>query len=298
MKKDFRTLYDPFNTCSIDYNPTKVERINKELHDYYIPINKCLNCLVDYVDDPENKLSKEEKKFIKKDQRENPKKYGKPMCLKTICKLKYRDRGEGSSNPWVETRQLSKERYGSFLMARYTIVYNYYNNIPFILRTTSSTNKPNIGNGLIMHHKNKNPLDDRPENLEIVASGSHTGKHSSLRSLMIGLIQNTMKEKIELGIEDGKIKNLIINLDDSILNKSLKNGILAESYIDSLEKITNKLFRKTLEQQVNTYHNKFLNYSKQIVETEESLLDSVDLNLVISEVMSSIRKNEIFNKRF
>lgn len=298
MKKDFRTLYDPFNTCSKDYNPKKVNRIDKELYEYYIPKPECLTCLVDYVHDPENKLSKEEKKFIKKDQRKNPEKYGKPMCLKTMCKLNYRDRGEESSNPWIETRQESKGKYGSFLMSRYTIVHNYYNNIPFILRTTSTANRPKLGNGLIIHHKNKNPLDDRPENLEVVIAGPHTGKHSSLRSLMINSIKDILFEKIELGIEDGKIKNLVINLDNDVLSKVLIDGILVESYVDSLQTVSDRLFRKTLEKQVYNHHDEFLNYSKQIVETEESLLESIDLNEIINEVMEYIRQNKIFDKRF
>jgi len=95
-------------------------------------------------------------------------------CPHAVCRLRVHD----TVRYLVETASKFEYNY-NILLSRAELVWNYFNNVPFILRTGKLF-------GLMMHHINQIPTDDRFENLAFRDDHSKLeARLSSLRSHIV-----------------------------------------------------------------------------------------------------------------
>ncbi|MHA1817336.1 MAG: hypothetical protein ACTSX1_15145 [Candidatus Heimdallarchaeaceae archaeon] len=174
-----------------NYNPNNHKMITKDIIDFYIQYpDKCEICPLDY-----------HSRYLKLD-------VASPDCIDHCRFAVHRcgGNGGGTPKPVVETRvripghMTAPER---IFITRAMLLWLYYHKTPIVFRASKN-------NGYIMHHKNRNPFDDRPENIVIILGNEHVKLHGNIR----------------------RVDNSIAHLEDLIRTDPVNEG-----------------FRKLLEQQ-------------------------------------------------
>jgi len=186
MKKViYDTPLDPANREKTkenrNHNLSNISRIDDAVYSYFIQSPRCLNGVPPrFQDDDNNPI-----KFHPKSCR--------PGCPHQECRLRTHDQNRFT----IETK--SNDVY-NILLSRAELVWNYNNQIPFILRTGRVF-------GLEMHHRNRNPIDDRKENLSFRTD--HRKLEGRLRSIRS---QIRKAEKIYTETKNKDAKSLISSL--------------------------------------------------------------------------------------
>jgi len=241
-KKDFRTLYDPFNKFKTDYNPNKIKQIDKEIFEYYIKSPDCFTCLIQQEPIPKPCLG--ECKFNFRYRGGVPgkiKTFIKNNCEKRNCECidSLKECSKTKSSPFIEIKKggFNSDKY--ILLSRYTLVFNYYNKIPFIMRATDE-------NGFDIHHVDSNKFNDSPDNLVFLPTSEHgslTNKTTYLRRQinMEYSKKNPDKEKLDILIQERR--DLMLNIRNSPLFESTVNEVnrcIHENIIYNTEEILNE----------------------------------------------------------
>lgn len=230
MKKDFRTIHDPFNSFATDYNPNKIERITKEIFDYYIKSEECFTCLVQQEPIPKPCLSDCKFNFrLRGGVPGRIKTFLKNNCEKRNCDLinSFKECSKTKHSPFIETKKGGDNSDKYLLISRYTLVFNYYNNIPFIMRATEE-------NGFDIHHKDSNKFNDRPDNLVFMINSDH----SSLTNRTTYLRKQINLEFSKKNQDKEKLKSLIEERRDLMI--SINNSQCFETIIHEVNDCINK----------------------------------------------------------
>jgi hypothetical protein len=136
-------------------NPNDLTIISDEVYSHYIRYSQCEYCPVN--SGLGNVLCKDPK----------------------FCNLKNHDCSDKKSKsdkkkPVIETKSSGSNL--DIFLSRSTLVFLHHNKIPFIFRTGRH-------NGIIQHHKDGNPLNDRPENICMLFIPTHMKHHGTDKKL-------------------------------------------------------------------------------------------------------------------
>lgn len=196
-------IYDKANDR--DYrnaNPNGLTCITKEIYDFYFPYGKlCEDC-------PCNSG------------------FGEPKCKDPEnCRMKNHDcsnrknKKQKKTKPVIETKVEGISNLEIFL-SRSNLIWLYYNNIPFIFRTGKH-------NGVIQHHKDGNPLNDKPENISMIFSQTHKQLHPrelKLKSIIknIEYLIRNYPDRVE---QFNEWLNIVIELRNNVTNIETELGV-------------------------------------------------------------------------
>ena len=206
---DFRTPFDPFNKFVIkgkplDANPNNIERVTKPIFKFYMPWSECETCLVQWEAVPKH-------------------------CLAT-CKLTARFHDYKTKDTLFVETKMSQDWPLCIYLSRYALVWNYYEQIPFILRF-------GVLNDLVVHHLNFVEIDDRRFNLVARGRKEHSGMHARVTDLRSQIREIYTKVRDEPRRENElrwRIEE-IYKLTDNRRNTS-KLQVIVEGVKDSLSK--------------------------------------------------------------
>lgn len=174
-------------------NPNNLTHITEEVYRFYIQFPQCEYC-------PCNSGM------------------GDPLCdHPENCRLRNHDcssrsKSSKTKKPVIETKMYSNNSLSIFL-SRTTLVFLYYNQIPFIFR-------PGRHYNIIQHHRDGNPLNDRPENIAMIFIDTHNKLHSKERTLLkiIKSLMSLMKSEDENFIEYKNLFNSSLHLREKVMN--------------------------------------------------------------------------------
>lgn len=164
MCKEREKNYDPLNNYfSEDYNPHKIEKIDKKIRDLYIRSEKCKTCKLEY----EDKI---------------------PECFNDcMFWVHWTGGSRGKGKPVVETK-ITKNLL-TLRLTRAMLLLLYQFGFPCISRTRNYSKgkkaKTEVSdNKAVIHHINGDPYDDRPENINFILECSHKGIHNTTKSML------------------------------------------------------------------------------------------------------------------
>jgi len=160
-----------------NYNTMGHKKITKKIIDFYIQFpGKCEKCPLDY-----------HSRYLKLD-------VPPPKCIGQCRFAVHRCGGNngGTPKPVVETLVRIPNNGEVIFITRAMLLWLYYHDIPIIFR-------PSKTNGYIMHHKNRDPFDDRPENIAIILAKNHVQLHGNIRRVdnAIAGLENLIREHSE-----------------------------------------------------------------------------------------------------
>jgi hypothetical protein len=144
-----------------------------------------------------------------------------PKCIKQCRFSIHRCGGNGAkwannAKPVVETRVKIpgiEDLEQVIFLSRAMLLWLYHYDVPMIFR-------PGKDNDYIMHHKNRNPFDDRPENIVVIHKGDHIKLHANLRRIDNAI--TTLEASIRTSPDDLNLKKLLdqqVRLRNSIMEQ-------------------------------------------------------------------------------
>lgn len=252
----FENHHDLFNTTTEDFNTNGVKCINEDVWKTYMKTipdsdgncycnickvganGKVPECLIGKITESEwvNDRGLEFNKLIKYREDNYTSKLG--GCL-MWAKL---SRGPVHKNQYliIQTKSIPGNP-NTLRLRRAQLAYLYFNKISVIMRATQKrkTKNGNVGNGLVIHHKNEDPCDDRKGNNFMIEK--HEFKHAFKRTIVsaYNLLQESDDSDPIIGMLINQIdKSLkLYNLfDDSpkvwkalLINERLINGKITQN---------------------------------------------------------------------
>lgn len=232
-------------------NPFGLTEITQEVYDQYVVYEQCLVC----------------KAWLEEIQ-------PKPNCYKSKeCMLRPFDYSSGIRN--IVTKGLG--RPPSLMILIGTLVWNFHHKLGFIFRACAE-------NGIEMHHKNRNPYDNRFQN--IVMIDTHSKLHGQLSMVETTIknltliaantkynkkIHNEIKrqEKLYLSLTDGVTDCPKVFQIADVVNQVLKGIITCEEGQLKLEEINAAFPIKVIENKEQYDFRKLRNQHEHIKNFEE-----------------------------
>jgi len=195
-----------------NYNTKGHKYITKDIIDFYIQFpGKCETCSLDY-----------HSRYLGLDVEP-------PKCINQCRFAVHRcgGNGGGTPKPVVETLVKIPNNGEVIFITRAMLLWLYYHKIAIVFR-------PSKTNGYIMHHKNRNPFDDRPENISIILAENHFKLHGNIRRVDTSIAR--VEDLIRTTPKDQNLRALLeqqAGLKKSLMTKVV-NDPAVFSYIDRI----------------------------------------------------------------
>lgn len=172
-------IYDPWSKDPED-NPLFIQEITDPIFKYYMQYDACPSC----------KLNRSS--MI-------------PTCY-SDCRLQLKIHPQNKCNPRTIIRVKNNDKYG-LKLTRTELVWSYYSDYNFIFRA-------NDLNDLVLHHLNRNALDDRFENIRLLLKPHHIRLHDHLDELRSDL-EKLRFDRTLYKQKKQEVKDFMLNIKNS-----------------------------------------------------------------------------------
>jgi len=222
--------FDPFNNRNYrDFNPQKVQYITKEIWEFYHQFpDKCPTCPIDYYTN---------KRYLGLDMDE-------PECV-SICRFAVHIAGyKQTGKPVVECKTRIKGFKNDprlIFISRAMMNWLYHHNIPMIFRACKE-------NGCIMHHKRRNPFDDRGQEIVIIKAKTHVDHHADitrLDNILKGLKESLNVNQSNIGLQKAVAQQarMIDNMEQRITDDPIVFKLIEEYVNNAIPNLQHLAFR-------------------------------------------------------